>query len=117
MDRFDRSLALAHPDMRDPFVLRHIAQRLRESFAAERIVVFGSVARGEATIHSDIDLLVIAPTTESPYWRMAHAREAIRDLSIGLPISPIVMTPGEVEQRLHKGDTFLGEILAHGIDV
>lgn len=117
MSRPVRSTALAHPDMADPSVLRRIAQRLRESLQAERIVVFGSVARGEATIHSDIDLLVIAPSTVSPYWRMARAREVTRDLSVGLPISAIVLTPTEVEYRLRRGDPFLTEVLHHGIDV
>ena len=117
MSPADRALAIAHPDMPDPLVLRRIAQRLRDALDAERVVVFGSVARGEATIHSDIDLLVIAPTTESPYWRMARAREVARDLSIGLPISPIVVTPAEIEQRLRRGDAFLAEVLEHGIDL
>ncbi len=117
MSRPVRSTALAHPDMADPSVLRRIAQRLRESLQAERIVVFGSVARGEATIHSDIDLLVIAPSTDSPYWRMARAREAAPDLSVGLPISPIVLTPAEVGHRLGRGDPFLTEVLGQGIDL
>ena len=117
MSRPIQSTTLAHPDMPDPSVLQRIAQRLRESLKAERVVVFGSVARGDATIHSDIDLLVIAPTTESPYWRMARARETTRDLSIGLPISPLVLTPAEVEHRLHKGDSFITEILDQGIEL
>ena len=117
MSRPVRSAALAHPDMTDPSVLHRIARRLREVLQAERIVVFGSVARGEATIHSDIDLLVIAPTTESPYWRMARARAAIRDLSIGLPLSPIVLTPAEVEDRLLKRDAFLTDVLDEGTEL
>lgn len=40
-----------------------IAALLTRSFAAERVLLFGSVARGEARVGSDIDLLVagIAP--------------------------------------------------------
>ncbi len=117
MSHPERGLALAHPNMPDPSVLRRIADRLRDAFDAERILVFGSTARGEATIHSDIDLLVIAPTAEAPYWRMARARAAARELSFDLPISPIVVTPAEVEQRLRRGDAFLSEVLDHGIDL
>ena len=117
MSQPERGLVLAHPDMPDSSVLRRIAQRFRDALDAERVVVFGSVVRGEATIHSDIDLLVIAPTEESPYWRMARARAATRDLSFELPISPLVLTPSEVEQRLRRGDAFLREVLDQGIDV
>lgn len=42
--------------------LKAIADRLRDRYGAERVLVYGSVARGEPTEHSDIDLLVIAPT-------------------------------------------------------
>ena len=38
-----------------------IRQRLYGQFQAEAVVLFGSVARGEADADSDIDLLVITP--------------------------------------------------------
>ena len=36
--------------------LKAIADRLRKQYGAERVLVYGSVARGEQTEHSDIDL-------------------------------------------------------------
>lgn len=109
--------ALAHPDLADPSLLSRIAERLKGAFGAQRVIVYGSVARGEATIHSDIDLLVIAPRTEKSYQRMALARATIRDLSIGLPVSPIVLTPDELERRLRAGDPFVREILESGVEL
>ena len=41
--------------------LEVIRQRLYGEFQAEAVVLFGSVARGEADDESDIDLLVITP--------------------------------------------------------
>ena len=108
---------LDHPDMPDPTVLQRIADRLRERLGATRVIVYGSVARGEATLHSDVDLLIVAPSTESSYWRMAHARAAIRDLSRGLPIAPIVLTPDDVARQLERGDPFLREIIEQGVEL
>ena len=117
MDRPAGVTTLTHPDMPDPSVLERIAERFRDAMKAERVVVFGSVARGQATIHSDIDLLVVAPSGESPYWRMARARAAVRGLSHGLPLAPLVITPSEVERRLRRGDHFLKEAFDEGIDL
>ena len=43
--------------------LKTIADRLRQDYSAVRVILFGSAARGEATEHSDIDLLIIAETS------------------------------------------------------
>jgi predicted nucleotidyltransferase len=109
--------SLSHPDLPDPTVLQRIADRLRQRLGATRVIVYGSVARGEATIHSDVDLLVVAPSTESSYWRMAHAHAAVRDLSFRLPISPLVLTPEELATRLERGDPFIGQIVREGIEL
>ena len=88
MERTGKELTLTHPDMPDPSVLTHIAERLKRALSAEKVIVYGSVARGEATIHSDIDLLEIAPTTEHAYVRMAragrHPRPELRHTCIPL---------------------------------
>ena len=46
-----------------------------------------------------------------------RARAAIRDLSFGLPVSPLVLTPDELRRRVELGDPFILEILDLGIDV
>jgi len=109
--------SLSHPDMPDASVLTRIADRYRERLGATRVIVYGSVARGEATIHSDIDLLVVAPSEDRMYQRMANARAVIRDLSFRLPVSPLVLTPEEVEIAQQEGDPFLQEIVAHGVEL
>ena len=39
--------------------------RVVEEFAPQRVILFGSHARGDATPDSDVDLLVIMPTKKS----------------------------------------------------
>lgn len=95
--------------------LKAIADRLRERYGAQRVIVFGSAARGEATEHSDIDLLVIAVTKERFYDRMASVLGLVRDLSRGMPLSPLVLTPEELADRLGRGDQFVREIIHDGV--
>jgi hypothetical protein len=46
---------------------------------------------------------------------MATVRRLIRDLRNGLPVSPIVLTPGEVEERRKVGDQFIIAIVEEGL--
>lgn len=42
-------------------LLAEMVDRIRSAFRPERIILFGSTARGEATPASDVDLLIVAP--------------------------------------------------------
>jgi len=95
--------------------LQKISERLKKEYKAEKVILYGSYATGEATEHSDIDLFIIAPTNERFFERMATVRGIIRDLRNGLPVSPIVLTPEEVEERMAKGDQFIKQILENGV--
>ena len=47
-------------------ILHDIIQRIVEGAHPDRIIMFGSAARGEMGPHSDIDLLVIKKVSEIP---------------------------------------------------
>ncbi len=95
--------------------VEEISERLKEEYDAQAVILFGSHARGEATEDSDVDILVIAPATERFFERMARVLELVRDLYDGLALSPIVLRPEEVSERLRIGDQFVQEILEEGI--
>ena len=97
--------------------LRKIGKRIKQEYGAERVILFGSHAKGGATADSDVDLLVVAPTKERFFERMASVRRVIRDIRDGLPVSPIVLTPGELEKRRAGGDPFVREILQTGVSL
>lgn len=97
--------------------LKTIADRLRREYGAARVILFGSAARGEATEHSDIDLLVIVETSERFYERAASVLRTVRELSYGLPLAPIVLTAKELQARLDRGDQFVAEVIGTGVDL
>lgn len=97
--------------------LAAISRRLKEQYGAQKVILFGSYARGEATEDSDVDILVIAPTSERFFERMATVKRLIRDLRKGLAVAPIVLTEAELDNRLGAGDQFLQEIVKTGVSL
>ena len=97
--------------------LHTIGNKIKQEYRAERVILFGSHARGDATEDSDVDLLVVARTKERFFVRMASVRRLIRDLRDGLAVSPIVLTPVELEKRRQAGDPFVREILETGVSL
>jgi len=95
--------------------LKKIADRLKRSYRAEKVILFGSYAIGEATEDSDVDLFIIAPTNERFFERMARVLALVRDLRKGIPIEPIVLTEEEVKNRIKIGDQFVQEIIEKGV--
>jgi predicted nucleotidyltransferase len=54
-----------------------LVRRIAERFSPERIILFGSRARGDARPDSDIDLLVLFREVEDPRARAAELYEAL----------------------------------------
>lgn len=70
-DRIRRELShLSEADVGD---LARIVRRLVAALRPERIYVFGSLARGDATPDSDVDLLVVVPRADRPTHQLAQA--------------------------------------------
>ncbi|HID43136.1 MAG TPA: nucleotidyltransferase domain-containing protein [Archaeoglobaceae archaeon] len=95
--------------------LRKISERLKKKYHAEKVILYGSYATGEATEDSDVDLLIIAPANERFFERMARVLALVRDLKKGIPIEPIVLTEEEVENRIKVGDQFVQDIIEKGV--
>lgn len=95
-------------------VIQRLAERIRQTYRPERIVLFGSHARGTADEESDIDLLIVKDTDKPFHKRWAEVAALIQPVAEGRDVSPFVLTPGEVEERLRRGDQFVEEILTKG---
>ncbi len=80
----------------DESVLREMVRRLVEAIDPDRIILFGSRARGDAAPDSDVDLLVIKDSSEPPHKRSIPAYRALGGLST--PTDVLWRTPEEVEE-------------------
>ena len=49
-------------------VLSEMVKRIRDAVRPERVILFGSHARGEGSPESDVDLLIVAPS-DLPRWK------------------------------------------------
>ncbi len=84
----------------DPAILADIVKRVVEAANPEKIVLFGSAARGEMGPNSDVDLLVIKGGKFN-YWRVYDTiREHLRDAT--MPIDVVLVTPEDVERYRHS---------------
>jgi uncharacterized protein len=91
--------------------IRQFVDRVVESFSPERVILFGSHARGDAATDSDVDLLVVMPTTLEPLDQAVEIRRRVRR---SFPLDLIVKTPTEFDRRLALGDGFLTAIATEG---
>lgn len=96
-----------------PEAIHEMARRLIREFHPDRIILFGSYARGTAGPDSDADLLVVMRVEGS---RRRKAVEMERALAgIGLPKDLIPATPEEVERDRELPGTLIRPALQEGI--
>lgn len=95
-------------------VLDAVTSALVQDLAPERIVLFGSFARGDQNRASDLDLVVIAPTTLPFCDRIGRALESAGTASTRLPVEPLVYTPEEWERMVAEGSSFAALVLREG---
>jgi predicted nucleotidyltransferase len=99
----------------DPRLLETI-RRLVAGLGPERIVLFGSLARGEVHEDTDADLLVVQRTQADRIergWKVQGVLGRDRPMAA----DAIVLTPEEWESALADGDPILREIEEEGVTV
>jgi predicted nucleotidyltransferase len=74
--------------------LREVVRRLVAELDPDRIILFGSRARGDHRPDSDLDLLLVKDSTEPRHRRVVRAYRALRGL--GIPKDILWYTPQEV---------------------
>ena len=79
--------------MQDVEIIQTIVSRITEAIHPQKIILFGSWARGERGPHSDIDILVIQESSQPRPQRYAQVRRLF--WGMGLPMDILVYTPEE----------------------
>jgi HEPN domain-containing protein len=91
--------------------LEAFTHRLVEQFAPEQIILFGSMARGEARWDSDADILVVMPFQGKPRDTVEHLLAAG---DADFPLDLHLRRPEEIVPRYRWGDPYIREALDHG---
>lgn len=77
--------------------IKEITDRIVSRFSPDKIILFGSYARGNASPDSDIDLLVVMPVGGSKRKKAVEIGVELHDINLAKDV--IVVTPQEFEWR------------------
>jgi predicted nucleotidyltransferase len=77
-------------------MIDHMVETIASRFHPDKIILFGSYARGMTTRDSDVDLLVVMRVEGSKRQKASEIDLALADRT--LPLDVIVVTPEEVEK-------------------
>jgi len=75
--------------------LREIIRRIVEVAQPEKIILFGSAARGEMGPNSDVDLLVVK---SGAHRRNLAGKIYMKLIGIGQAVDVVVVTPEDIER-------------------
>jgi len=77
--------------------IQAMVRTIVRQFRPERIILFGSHARGDAGPDSDVDLLIVMPVEGQKHKKQVQIRVALHDIRV--PKDIIVTTPEDFEWR------------------
>jgi uncharacterized protein len=96
----------------DQATIEAIVDRIAEVVRPQKVILFGSWARGEQGPHSDIDLVVIQESTLPHPQRYAQIRRLFWGL--GLPMDILVYTPEEFDRYRSVPGSFTHTVTTEG---
>jgi predicted nucleotidyltransferase len=92
--------------------LASLAKDIRAHYKPQRMILFGSYARGQAHAGSDLNLCLVVP--EAGDWLERQA-EFLRRFDLpGVALRPVIYTSQELERLRAEGHPFVREILEEG---
>ena len=92
--------------------LNAISKRLVKKYNPDRIILFGSRAKGNSDKGSDIDLVIVKETKEPPLDRHIEVETLLADRAV--PIDILVYTPDEIRHLYSIGSPFVEELMEKG---
>jgi predicted nucleotidyltransferase len=88
-----------------------VVRQIAEKFHPQKIILFGSYARGNPRPESDVDMLVVMDT---PLKEVEQAIEICQQIEYRFGLDLIVRTPERLQERLEMGDWFLRDVVEEG---
>lgn len=92
--------------------ISEIVVKIASEYNPERIILFGSYAKGDPDENSDLDLFIIKETALPRPERIIQVRKMLYGARI--PIDLIVFTPKEIEESKDNIFSFVHEVLNTG---
>lgn len=89
-----------------------VVERIVEAALPQRVILFGSYARGDADGGSDVDLLVVERNVPDPVAEMVRLRQVAGNIGVGVDI--VVMSERDLEQRQRLPGTLAYEAVREG---
>jgi predicted nucleotidyltransferase len=96
----------------NPELLQEVVRRIVKVSQPEKVILFGSRARGTARHTSDIDLLVIANSTQPRHRRAVPLYGALSDIIA--PMDIVVYSPEEVQEWSEVRQAFVTTAIREG---
>jgi predicted nucleotidyltransferase len=93
-------------------LVQDIVRRIVAIAQPEKVILFGSRARGEARPDSDFDVLVIKESAEPRYRRSVPLYVALADVPVEVEV--LVYTPQEVEEWSEVPQAFVTTAVREG---
>src|SRR4030042_600146 len=103
---------MVHTQAESESAIRQAVDRIAKRFHPDKIILFGSRARGQGGLNSDADLLVVMPVEGSKRQQAVQIDLALEGIPI--PIDLIVVTPEEVEKYSDVMGTIIREAVREG---
>jgi uncharacterized protein len=88
-----------------------VVEQIVEKFKPEKIILFGSYARGNPRPESDVDLLVVMKAQNK---KSKQSLEMRRHLGVMFGLDLVVYTEKRLKERVEMGDWFLRDVLKEG---
>lgn len=96
----------------DDNLMSEIVRRIVAAARPEKVILFGSRARGDARLDSDIDLLVVADDPQPRSLRASAIYGVLSDILI--PMDIIVYRPEEIEEWRNVPQAFVTTAVREG---
>jgi predicted nucleotidyltransferase len=96
----------------NPQLIQEIVRRIVAVSQPEKVILFGSRARGTARPTSDIDLLVITHTTQPRHRRAPPLYGVLSDILV--PMDIVVYSPEEVQEWSEVRQAFVTTAIREG---
>ena len=102
--------------MKRPEIVKKIQQAIRQTDPTATAILYGSEARGDARLDSDIDVLVLLEGEKRDLRRESAMSGALYDveLATGVIVSPMIMLRSQWENRPFKTPFYI-KVMNEGV--